>query len=452
MTDVAQRTAEEPRPPATTGRRIAKNLRWWILGWLLAAGIINYMDRSSVAIAAPELIREFGLTKTDIGLMGTVFSWTYAFCQLPVGWIVDRVGARKIYFLALSCWSIATTLMATGSHLWQFLTFRFLLGIGESPNSPVSAKVTASWFPRAERGQATGVWDSGSKWGPAIAPPILTALMIAFGWRAMFVVLGVAGLVLAVAFLLWYKSPEDSKRLSDEEYAHILTGRDRTDGPRQHIPWLSLFKYRQVWGMMGGFFCNIWIWNIFIIFLPLYLQERLGVTILGSGLFAAIPYVGAAVCGIYGGYLTKVVALRYDVSPLVAKRRVAAVVSVGSGVLVCIIPFVANLALAMVVMTFALGMIATMQCTAWSLPGDIVPDSHVASVGAIQNFGGYFGGAFAPLLTGFLADKTGSYTLAFLIAGVIAALGAVAYWTLVRRPIAQQDAVPTAVGEPRGQA
>lgn len=147
----------------TATRRAGGSLRWWMLGWALAAGIINYMDRSAVSIAAPALISEFGLTRTDIGLMGTVFSWTYALAQLPAGWLVDKVGVRRMYFLAIAVWSIATALMAVGSRLWHFLFFRTLLGIAEAPNGPASSKLTADWFPRSERGQATAIWDSGSK-------------------------------------------------------------------------------------------------------------------------------------------------------------------------------------------------------------------------------------------------------------------------------------------------
>lgn len=423
----------KPRESAT--RRTIKNLRWWILGWALAAGILNYMDRSAVSIAAPALIDEFGLSRTDIGLMGTVFSWTYAFAQLPAGWLVDKLGARRMYFLAIAGWSIATALMSVGTTMWHFITFRFLLGAAEAPNGPASARLTADWFPRSERGQATAIWDSGSKWGPAIAPPILTAIMLAFGWQAIFIFLGVLGLILAVAFYIFYRRPDMHPNISDEELALIHSEQQKQDTGAATIPWLRLFAHRQVWGMMAGFFCVIWIWNIFIVFLPLYLQEERGVTIAGSGWLAAIPYLGAAVLGIFGGWVMTRYTKRSGLDPLTAKRRVMSVAAIVAGVLICLIPLTGDLALAMIVMTIALGFVATMQAAAWAMPGDIVHGTQVASVGAIQNFGGYFGGAFAPLLTGVIADATGSYTASFIIGGIIAALAAVAYTLLVRRPI-----------------
>ena len=169
-------TGLKPQSSAKNVRKI-KNFRYIILGWLLLAGVLNYMDRTSVSIAAPHMIEELGLSMTDIGLLGAVFSWTYAFCQLPAGYLIDKIGPRRMYFVSIGLWSIATSLMAIGHTMSHFIFFRFLLGVGESPNSPNSSKITTQWFPREERGQAAGIWDSGSKWGSAIAPPVLTVLM-----------------------------------------------------------------------------------------------------------------------------------------------------------------------------------------------------------------------------------------------------------------------------------
>jgi len=419
----------------TTSRRPIRNLRWYILGFALLAGIVNYMDRSALSIAAPQMIDELGITRTDIGLLGAVFSWTYAFAQLPVGWIVDKLGARKAYFLAISTWSIATALMALGQRTGHFVVFRVLLGITEAPNSPSAARMTADWFPRAERGQATAIWDSGSKWGPAIAPPILTAIMLAFGWRAIFVFLGVAGLILAVAFWVWYRSPEDHRRLGQQEMELIASGRGTgADAVAQKVSWLGLFKHRQMWGMMAGFFCIIWIWNIFITFLPLYLQDARGISIASSGWLSALPYLGGAILGITGGRVMTTLANRPGADPLTAKRRVMMGAALGAGVLVCASALVTNIVLAMVVLIVAVGFIATTQAAAWSMPGDIANNSQVATVGAIQNFGGYFGGAFAPLLTGWIYDHYDTYTPSLIIGGVIAAMAAVVYGTLVRKP------------------
>ncbi|NVM93755.1 MFS transporter [Arthrobacter wenxiniae] len=419
----------------TKDRKKVKNLRYLVLGWLLVAGLLNYLDRSAVSIGAPQMIKELGLTKTDIGLLGTVFSWTYAFFQLPAGYLIDKFGPKKMYFIAVALWSVASSLMALGQSMVHFVAFRVLLGIGESPNSPNSSKITTQWFPRGERGQASGIWDSGSKWGSAAAPPLLTLLMLGFGWRGMFIVVGILGLIVAIAFYMFYKAPEEAKNLSDEEYRYILAGRDETDAPVADIPWLTFFKYRQTWGMMLGFFTSIWIWNIFITFLPLFLQDTLGVSIGKTGWVAAIPYLAAAIAGIYGGRITLMLVRRRGKSAMGSKRLVLIVAAILTGVLLVIVPFVHSLTWAIAVLCLALGLIAIIQSQSWALTSDIVPDTHAARFGSIMNFGGYFGGALAPVITGIVVDRTGSYTPSFILAGVIAALGALFFGLMVSKPI-----------------
>jgi Sugar phosphate permease len=424
-----------PAPAQGSKPKTIKNMRYWILGWLLLAGVLNYMDRSSVAIAAPHMIEELGLSKTDIGLMGAAFSWTYAVFQLPAGYLIDKIGPRRIYIIAVGFWSIATSLMAVGHNMFHFLVFRVLLGIGESPNSPNCSKITTQWFPRSERGQAAGIWDSGSKWGSAIAPPVLTFLALFFGWRAMFLIIGLAGLLLVACFWAFYRSPEESKRLSEEEFSHIRAGRDDTNKPAASIPWLKFFTYRQTWGMMLGFFSSIWIWNIFITFLPLFLQDTLGVSIAQTGWVAAIPYLASAIGGIYTGRVTLVLARKHG-DPLQSKRVVLIVGCVALAALLVVVPLVHNLTGSLVVLCFALAFIAGIQSQSWALTSDLVPDTHAAQFGGIMNFGGYFGGALAPVVTGMIVDRTGSYTGAFFTAAAVALSGAFFYGILVRKPMA----------------
>lgn len=421
--------------PVKSYRKV-RNLRYLILGWLLIAGLLNYLDRSSISIAAPFMMEELGLSNTDIGLMGAVFSWTYAFCQLPAGYLIDKIGPRRMYFISMGMWSFATALMAIGQNMAHFLTFRFLLGVGESPNSPNSSKIATHWFPREERGQAAGIWDSGSKWGSAIAPPLLTMLTLSFGWRAMFVIIGGAGIILALAFWAFYRAPEDSKHLSEEEYRHILAGRDDTsEGEPATIPWVRFFAYPQTWGIMLGFFSTIWIWNIFLTFLPLFLQSTLGVSIANTGWAASVPYIAAALGAIFAGRVTLVLARKYAMTSMGSKKTILVGGCVGLGVLLCLVPFVHNLALALVVLSLALALVAAVQAQSWAISSDIVPDSHAARFGGIMNFGGYFGGALAPIVTGVVVDATGSYTPSFLVAGLIAVLGGVCYGFMVRKPI-----------------
>lgn len=187
--------------------------------------------------------------------------------------------------------------------------------------------------------------------------------------------------------------------------------------------------------MILGFFCTIWIWNIFLVFLPLFLTNVHGVTLKELGIYAGIPWVGGIFGNIFGGYLTKKMVDKEMASPIKAKRIAISVSAICAAIVVCAVPFVESLAMTIALLTLALCFISAMTGSAWALAGDIAPPSMVASVGSIQNFGGYFGGAFSPVIAGLIVDSTGSYSLAFISGGVIAGCAALCYWFIVNKPI-----------------
>ncbi|WP_109484242.1 MFS transporter [Paraburkholderia sp. C35] len=415
------------------------NFRWHVLIWLLLGGIINYMDRASLSIAAPGMIQDLGLTRTQIGLLGTVFAWTYAVMQLPAGWIIDRFGAKKAYAFGMIWWSVATWLTGVVGSISGLIVMRALLAVGEAPCWPTSAKITAAWFPGKERGFATGIWDSSSKWGPALAPALLVALMIAFGWRSLFHVTGAVGIVFAILFLFLYRNPAQSKRLSREEFAYIEAGGGGHERSltTSSIKWRSLFGHRSVWGMILGYFCAIWLWNLFLVFLPLYLLDRFHISLAQLGVYASIPWFGGALGEIVAGWFATKLVDRGVASSLGAKRIIIVCCSLGAAVCAIALPFTPSITLTIVLMTVGLAFIAATIGNAWALAADIAPSSMVASVSAIQNFGGYFGGAFSPVAAGFIVDRTGSYSLAFVIGGAIAGCAALFYWFMARQRVVE---------------
>lgn len=439
----SQTAVKRHRRAASPGRA-----RWWILGWLLAAMMINYMDRSSLSIAAPHMIDELGLTAADIGLLGTAFSLTYAFFQLPGGWLTDRLGAKPVYVIALGFWSIATSLMAFGHHMWHFMISRVLLGIFEAPVSPTSAKIVSEWFPPRERGAAVGVYDSGSKWGPAVAPPILTFLILGFGWRAMFVILGVLGIVVAIGFWVFYRSPEHDRRVSAAELEHIRAREEDDNAPTGHIPWLRLFTKPQTWAMVLGFVAVVWTLNIFVTFLPLMLNDIYAVADEALGWYTAIPFAVGGIGGILGGWFTtKYSRMRSHLTPLACKRRIAAVYSGALAICSILVGVTTgHFALQLSAMSLALFFCGALSAVGWSIPADVVTGSRVASLGSIQNFGGYFAGSLSPWLTGVLVTTTGSYLIPFVLGAVVAGIAGIAYLLLLRAPI-RVDSAATEIGD-----
>ncbi|KND60533.1 major facilitator superfamily protein [Candidatus Burkholderia verschuerenii] len=422
---------------AGAGTATGMNFRWRVLIWLLIGGVINYLDRASLSIAAPRMIHDLGITRTEIGLLGTVFSWTYAVMQLPAGWIIDRFGVKAVYAIGMIWWSVATWLTGVVCSISALILMRVLLAIGEAPCWPTSAKITAAWFPAKERGFATGIWDSSSKWGPALAPALLVALMLAFGWRSLFHVTGGVGIGFAILFLFLYRNPMQSKRLSRQEFAYIEAGgggHERSLTGSQ-LKWGSLFKHRSVWGMILGYFCAIWLWNLFLVFLPLYLLDRFHISMAQMGFYASVPWFGGAVGKIIAGWIAAKLVDNGVASAMGAKRAIIACCSIGAAVCAIALPFTNSITTSIVLMTIGLAFIAATIGNAWALAGDIAPPSMVGSVSAIQNFGGYFGGAFSPVAAGFIVDRTGSYSLAFVSGGIIAGCAALFYWFMARQRV-----------------
>lgn len=416
-----------------------RSRRWIIVFLLLIGGMVNFIDRTALSIAAPEMMTELNLTNSDIGLLGTVFSLIYAIFQLPSGWLIDRLGAKKVYSLSIILWSGATMLTGACSSKLGLIFARGILGVTEAPCWPSAAKITAAWFPKKERALATGIWDAASKWGPAVAPPLLVFLMVTFGWRALFYIAGGFGVLFGLLLLAVYKQPEKAKWLSADELAYIKEGGGGTAEELGSTPdgirWRDLFAYRSVWGMILGWFCYIWMFNILTYFVPLYLLKTQNVNMASVGYLASVPFFGGIVGAFLGGYVSKWLVDREIAEPLVAKRATISVCALLGGLALVAAPFFTGLTATLVLLTVGMGMLSAVSANGWALPGDVAPRSMVGSVGGIQNFGGYFAGSLSPLVTGMIADSTGSYALAFVSGGVIAACAALCYWFIVNKPI-----------------
>jgi ACS family D-galactonate transporter-like MFS transporter len=417
------------------------NVRWFMCFLLLMGGIINYLDRANLSIAAPAMMRDLNLTNTDIGLMGSVFSLAYAFMQLPAGWLVDRISAKKMYAGAVTLWSAATAFTGLCSTMPAFIVGRVALGVFEAPCMPIAAKITSHWFPRKERGMASGIFDAASKVGPAIAAPILVTLLVMYDWRALFLITGGVGIVFAILFLLAYTNPDDNKFISKSEFDYIAAGGGGLEKKKQvtSIKWSSLFKYRSIWGMILGYFCIVWLFNIFLVFLPLYLVKTQNIVFNQLGIWASIPWIGGIFGDIIGGYMSGKLVDVNHMEPMKAKRFVMSISALLAGAVTIAIPFATDIKVTVLLMAIAIACISSITGNAWALASDVAPKSMVASVGSIQNFGGYFGGALSPLVVGFIADITGSFALAFISGGIIAAGAALCYWIIVKSPITAEE-------------
>lgn len=287
------------------------NLRWIVVTLVAIATIINYIDRSALAIMWPGIAEDLGLGKSDYANIITVFMISYAIGQSLFGKVFDAVGTRIGFILSIVVWSVSIALHAVATSVTSFAIFRAMLGLGEAGNWPGATKANAEWFPIKERALAQGIFNSGASMGSILAPPLIAALYAFIGWKATFVVVALLGFIWIIPWVIIYKSAPDSHPwITEEEREYILTGQKKEDEADvkpedEYVPTMGeLFRHREAWGVIGARFFIDPIWWLFVAWLPLYLNEKFGFDVKQIGAFAWVPYVGAAAGALFGGWLS----------------------------------------------------------------------------------------------------------------------------------------------------
>jgi sugar phosphate permease len=431
-----------------------KSVQRIALVMLVVAGVVNYIDRATLAVANPLIRQDLGLSIADMGYLLSAFLWSYAFAQLPTGAMVDKLGPRLLLTLGLSLWSFAQLLGGFVQGFGQFFGARILLGIGEAPQFPTGARVVRDWFNQRDRGLATGVFNCASSLGTALAVPLLTFLMLAFGWRTMFAVMGVAGLLVAIFWYFLYRNPTELT-LTSEENAYRTQG----DPPGQRTKvtfgeWKLLFRFRTTWGMILGYFGCIYLTWIYTAWLPGYLEIERHMSVKYTGWAAAIPFAFGVAGGVLGGYIADIL-VRRGVGPVQSRKYPAAIALLGTAACTVAAAYVSSNALAIAFISASLFLVYVTSTCAWALSSVAAPTNCTASIGAMQNFGGYLGGALAPTVTGLIVQTTGSFVPAMVVGALIGVASAASYVFVVDQPItaARMDASPySGLASPRGPA
>ncbi len=280
-----------PMPPEGMLVRSAKikKIQTTAMLLLFLAAIINFLDRSSLSVANSTIREEMGLSGTEIGLLLSAFSLAYGIAQLPCGPLLDRKGPRLMLGIGMFVWSLFQTLSGMIHNFTQFIWVRIGLGIGEAPMNPCGVKVINDWFNIKDRGMPMGIFNAASTIGLAISPPILTAMMLAFGWRGMFITIGVLGIALSIGWYMLYRNRQDVS-LSAQEQAYLNAGSvSARPEPMNFREWRGLFKNRTMWGMMIGFSgINYTAW-LYLAWLPGYLQTTYHLDLKSTGLIECHP-------------------------------------------------------------------------------------------------------------------------------------------------------------------
>jgi sugar phosphate permease len=423
-------TASSPERKQSAGSRQTA----LALTLLVMAGCLNYIDRVSLSIAHGPVKAALHLSETQIGTLLSVFTLTYALTQLPIGPLSDRFGTRRVLGFGLTLWSVAQLLVSRIASLGQFFACRALLGIGEAPYYPASIQLIHSEVSKARRSRALALSNSAAMIGPVIAPPLLTVLMLGLGWRSMFAVTGAVGLVLSAAWFFF---------LSEKRPAHIEDGDDPpVPAPPDAAPaaqperlslerWLHLFGDPTIWLLMGGFAgVNYAAW-FYIAWLPAYLENGRGLSIAHTGWLAALPYIGATMGMQASGWLADRRIARGKPAARVHLHIIIAGMLLSSAATL-LVSHISTITGAMATIIGALFCLHFAGTAGWGYAQAIAPRPIVATVCSIQNFGSQMVGALAPFLTGWILDRTHSFTAAFVLCGAMSASGALCYVVLLR--------------------
>jgi ACS family D-galactonate transporter-like MFS transporter len=395
--------------------------------------MINYLDRTILGIAAPALTQELGISAVVMGFIFSAFSWSYTAMQIPGGILLDRFGSRLVYFWSLTLWSAFTVLHGAVTNIWTLLAMRLGLGVAEAPCFPTNSRVVATWFPQQERAMATGVYTVGEYIGLAFLSPILFWILATFGWRALFIIVGLTGIGFAFVWWKLYKEPYQDKNINQAELDYIAEGGGLITKSitRQAFQWktiIHLLKHRQLSGICLGQFASNSTLVFFLTWFPSYLATERQMEWIKIGFFAIMPFIAASIGVLFGGWLSDYLLKRnYSVNiarklPIITGLLLASTIIsanyVESDITVIIILSIAF---------FAQGMAAL----GWTLVSDIAPMDQLGLTGGIFNFAANLAGILTPLVIGFIVDATGSFIGAILYVGILALVGAFSYIFIV---------------------
>jgi len=404
---------------------------------------INYVDRIVLSVSSAPIAEEFGISKVELGYLFSSFLWLYVVCLVPMGVIVDRLGTRVVNAAGIGIWSIATALTGLASGFGMLIATRVMMGVGESTTYPASGRIIREWIPRKERALFAAFFNSGAYFGPAIGGLVLAWLVSVAGWRVTFLICAATGFIWLLAWLIWFRKPEEVSWLSAEERALILRERDGdakdSSAEGVSIGLRGLLGSTSMLGLMLTQGCAVYTQYFFLTWLPNYLQTERGMSMLKSGALMALPFIGAVILTVLFGKLSDSL-LDEESARSGGRRRMGALLML-FGSVILLTPLVDNVYLVLVLITIALGGVASAVALNIALIGDLLrtsADSGRAT--GLLILGGNVFGILAPIVTGYVVQATGSFNMAFVVAGALLVLGSLTVFLLARKPIGSAEA------------
>lgn len=413
-----------PRPKATRGR-------YGVLALIAMGTMINYLDRSLLAVAAPSLSAELGIGAVAMGLVFSAFSWSYALGQIPGGVILDRLGVRITYFWSVFLWSVFTALQGVATGLASLVGFRIGLGAAEAPCFPANSRVLVSWFPQRERARANSVYSVGMYFGIAFLSPVLFWITATFGWRMLFILAGAIGVVFALIWWWIYRDPRHSKFANQAEIDLITEGGGLVETERSPFSWSDvgwLLRQRQVLGASIGQFATNATLVFFLTWFPTYLITERGMDWLKVGWMAVLPFIAASVGVLIGGQISDALVKRSGSATLGRKLPIVGGLLLSSTIVAA--AFLESDALLIAVMSLAF-FGQGMSNLGWTLISDVAPRRLIGLTGGVFNFCTNLAGIVTPIVIGIVVGVTGSFFGGLAFIALMALLGAFSYTFVV---------------------
>jgi ACS family hexuronate transporter-like MFS transporter len=391
------------------------NFRWFVCGLLFYATTVNYMDRVVMGILKTTISHDLHWTDDDYGTITAVFQVGYALMLPIAGRVIDWLGIRIGYTLAVLVWGLSSMAHALAGNVLQFSVVRLGLGIGEAANFPAAIKTVADWFPRKERALATGILNSGTNVGALVAPLFIPVVVTHFGWHSAFLVTGSFSLSWIFVWLFFYREPEKNKRLSAKELVYI-----RSDGEPEStvkIPYVTLLSKRSSWAFLTGKFLTDPVWWFYLFWIPGFLQTQYHIDLIHTGppLFAI--YLAADVGSIGGGWLSS--ALLKRGWELTRARKTTMLIFACCVLAIAFVPFTGgNLWLTVALIGIAAGSHQGWSANLFTMSSDCFPRKAIGSVVGLGGMGGAVGGIVATKAVGkWLTLSHEAYAPLFFIAG-----------------------------------
>jgi MFS family permease len=417
--------------------------RFWVYFLLFLFNMVAYTDRVNISVAGKPIADELHLSPVALGYLFSSFLWAYVLMMLPGGRLIDRFGPHNIAALATTVWSIAQMLTGAAINFATMLMTRLGLGIGEAPFAPVTYRSVGLWGPISERGTAIAAISAGSSLGAAIGAPFVAWIISVSSWRWSFLVTGAVGLVWVVIWRSLVSTPEGTRWLPEPERQRILAERGGGLAPPDHggVGYLGLIRCPAMWGLFISQGCMVYTVYLYLSWLPNYLQTQRHMSVMGSGIYTALPFLVASAVNIIANWIGDR-ALSIDAVHAGRRRYLVALclLLTASGLL---IPYVESVNAMIVLVTFAVSFANVGPAANGALTTDLLrspADSGRAL--AFLVLGGNTFGLCAPIVTGYLVAWTGSFNSAFVAAGVLALVGATAALTLSHGTIGERPAVP----------